>query len=424
MHSPKVHEITRKPRSPVVIVWLLAAVQFINILDFMMVMPMGPDFSVALGIDMSKLGLIGGSYTAAAAVSGFASSFFLDRFDRRRALAIALAGLSLGTLSGAFATGLHSLIAARILAGVFGGPATALSMAIVADVIAPARRGWAMGVVMSAFSVASVAGVPAGLELAQLGGWRLPFVVVAGLGFLINGGVFWLLPELRGHLHAKREASLIGLRRLAANSLTWQSLAMTLLTSLAMFILIPYIAAYVQFNLGYPRAHLGLLYLFGGISSFLAMRVAGRLVDKFGGAVVGSLASIIVALVMYLGFVEFFAAMTVAGIFVGFMGSTAFRNIAFQALASRVPGPQDRARFMSIQSAVQQLSSSAGAMLSTQMLSIDAQGALVGMPSIGWAAIILTLCLTPLFISLGHGVERQERVSNLSASPIASKILT
>ena len=52
------------------IVFLVGAVQFVNILDFMMVMPLGPDFSRALGIPTSHLGYIGGAYTAAASVAG------------------------------------------------------------------------------------------------------------------------------------------------------------------------------------------------------------------------------------------------------------------------------------------------------------------------------------------------------------------
>src|SRR5207244_5127541 len=104
------------------VVLLVAAVQFVNILDFVMVMPMGPDFAAGLGIPASKLGLIGGSYTAAAAISGLAGSFFLDRFDRRPALGVAMLGLVAGTALGAAATGLPSLLAARVLAGLFGGP--------------------------------------------------------------------------------------------------------------------------------------------------------------------------------------------------------------------------------------------------------------------------------------------------------------
>ncbi len=131
------------------IIFLVGAVQFVNILDFMMVMPMGPDFGRALGISNAKLPMIGGAYTAAAAVSGIICALFLDRFDRRKALAVAMAGLALGTLAGAFAVDLPSLMTARIVAGVFGGPATSVALSIIADVIllndggAPWVRSWA-----------------------------------------------------------------------------------------------------------------------------------------------------------------------------------------------------------------------------------------------------------------------------------------
>ena len=42
-----------------------------------------------------------------------------------------------------------------------------------------------MGSVMGAFSAASVLGVPAGLELSQLGGWRAPFIGVGALGVAV-----------------------------------------------------------------------------------------------------------------------------------------------------------------------------------------------------------------------------------------------
>src|SRR5438094_10526029 len=89
------------------VVLLVAAVQFVNILDFVMVMPMGPDFARALGIPASNLGLIGGSYTAAAAVSGLLCSLFLDRFDRRPALGLAMIGAVAGPALRRLATGMN-----------------------------------------------------------------------------------------------------------------------------------------------------------------------------------------------------------------------------------------------------------------------------------------------------------------------------
>src|SRR5438874_3684905 len=184
------------------VIFLIGAVQFVNILDFMMVMPLGPFFAGPLGIPASRIGVVGGSYTAAAAISGVACSFFLDRFDRRKALGTAVAGLVVATALGGFSTGFGSIVFARILAGLFGGPATSLSLSIVADVIPSERRGEALGAVMGAFSVSAVLGVPTGLELARWGGWRLPFFSVAGLGLVLLPIAIALLPPLTGHLAA------------------------------------------------------------------------------------------------------------------------------------------------------------------------------------------------------------------------------
>src|SRR5207302_892503 len=202
---------------------------------------------LAPGIPASKLGLIGGSYTAAAAISGLACSFFLDRFDRRPALGVAMLGLVAGTAMGALATGMPSLMAARIVAGLFGGPATSLSFSIIADVVPPQRRGTAMGIVMGAFSIASVLGVPAGLEAARHFGWRAPFIGVAGLGLCIAVCAVFLLPPLRGHLLLRKEnVSLTHLFRQRNVLLSW---TMTFFVMAAGFSIIPNISAYVQYNL-------------------------------------------------------------------------------------------------------------------------------------------------------------------------------
>ena len=395
------------------VVFLIAAVQFVNILDFVMVMPLGPDFAAALGIPSSKLGMIGGSYTAAAAISGLAGSFFLDRFDRRPALGIAMLGLVAGTVMGGFATGFSSLIAARVLAGFFGGPATSLSFSIIADAVPPQRRGTAMGTVMGAFSVASVLGIPAGLELARRLSWRAPFFAVAGLGLLIAVCAVLLLPPMRGHLVARKE--MVQLRHLFRQRTVLTSWAMTFFVMAAGFILVPNISAYVQYNLGYPRSQLGLLYLYGGVVSFFATQAAGRLIDRYGSFRVGTAGTVFLAGVIGCGFVATPPLLPVTGIFVGFMFAMGLRNVAYNTLTSRVPSSGERARFMSIQSAVQHLASASGAFLSSQLLAERPGGALEGMPRVATTAIVLTLLL-PLFLaSVESAVRRREAAPVLAA---------
>ncbi len=393
---------------------VVAGVQFVNVLDFVMVMPLGPDFAAGLGIATSHIGIVGGSYTAAAAIAGLIGATFLDRFDRRKALAVAMLGLVLGTALGGFATGLVSLLCARVLAGAFGGPATALSLAIVSDVVPPNRRGRALGVVMTAFSVASTLGVPAGLELARLFGWRAPFFGVAALGLAFTAVAFRLLPPLTSHLNRDPTPSRNG--RLL-DGLTLLTLLNTALVMGSVFAIIPNISAFLQHNLGYPREHLGVLYLVGGIASFLATRLIGTLVDRFGATKLVTFGTLVYASALYFGFVHALDVHHVIYVFTLLMLSASFRGVPLNTLATRVPHRSQRARFMSAQSSVQHLSSSAGALVTSLWLDAEPSGKLVGMAGVSLTAIGFALLVPMLSFVIERGVKRREAEH---AAPVAA----
>jgi predicted MFS family arabinose efflux permease len=387
------------------LLFLVSAVQFVNILDFMMVMPLGPDFARDLGIPVSQLGVIGGSYTASAAIAGVVSSRFLDRFDRKPALAVSMLGLVIATASGGFARGLHSLMLARVLAGAFGGPATSVSLSIIADVIPPARRGRALGLVMTGFSVASVFGVPAGLELARLGTWRTPFFAVAGLGFVVAMSAVFMMPSLKLHLRGTT-ATQTSMLDFVREPTAFLALAATASVMFASFSVIPNISAFVQHNLDYPRARLGVLYLAGGSVSFLAVQLVGRFVDTLGSAFIAGIGTVLFIAVLAATFVLEWRALPVFVIFAVFMTSMALRGVSLNALCSRVPTPSERARFMSLQSATQHLSSATGAVFSSRLLSELPDHRLQGMSRVATTSIVLAIALPFLL----HTIERRVRL--------------
>jgi predicted MFS family arabinose efflux permease len=385
------------------VVFLVGAVQFINILDFMMVMPLGPDFASSLGIPTSHIGWIGASYTAAASLSGLAGSLFLDRFDRRSALAVAMGGLVLGTAAGGLATGLSTLMAARLIAGAFGGPATSVSLSIIADVVPVERRGKAMGAVMGAFSAASVLGVPAGLVLSQHGGWRAPFFSVAALGLAITGLALWFMPKMRGHLDARSasgegagDASAVALLRRPTVLL---ALAAPVTSMLAAFSMVPNLAIYFQYNAGYPRERLPLLYLVGGAISFFVLRLVGALVDRFGAPRIAAIGTVLYVSLLYVGFIDRVAWIPIMVLFVSFMMSNNFRQVATSTTSSRVPSPTERARFMSIQSAVQHMASAVASAGASAILVERADHSLDRMPLVAGGAACFA-SLLPLLLWL------------------------
>lgn len=383
---------------------LMALVQFIDIWDFMIVMPLGPDIVQALGTDVSHVGWIVSSYAIAATVSGLTVAQFLDRLDRRTALLLCLAGLTLTTGLAALATDLTTLVIVRMLAGFFGGPLIAVSYAVVADVFPESRRGEAMGKVMGSFAFAAILGVPLGLEIANYAGWWAPFVAVAGAGALTALAVRFLLPSMRGHL-AKKCTIDRTMWRLVAHRLPQQAFIMMAATTTAAFMIIPNISAHVQLNMHYPRDGLGMLYLCGGVASLVCMRVAGKLADRVGFAPTSLAATVALMAIVYTWFVIVPSVDAALPLFIGFMACMAVRNITANATVSKIPSPAQRAGFMSLISAIQHGFAGVGAFIAARMLNELPSGALDGVELVALLAMALYVIL-PLGL---YTIERQIR---------------
>lgn len=389
---------------------LLGGVQFVNVLDFMMVMPLGPDLAAAFGVANSELGTLGASYTFSAALAGILGSGVLDRFDRKKALAFALAGLVLATAAGGLVSSFPAMLVTRCVAGTFGGPASALALAIVSDVVPPERRGQAMGKLLGAFAVASVLGVPAGLELAHLGGFRLPFFAVASLGVLITACALVLLPPLTGHL-ARRDTPQTSFIELIRRPGVVTALSCNGLVMLGHFALVPTLTAYLQFNFGYPRDDFGFLYFVGGTISFATMRLAGRLTDRFGSPRIAAGATVAYIAVLFASFIVPAYQVPVVVLFAGFMITSSFRAVPIRALSSRVPSADERARYMSSQSAVDHLAGAAGALLGAHMLYELPDGRLEGMDRLASVTVVVSLVVPYLLVLVDRRVRQRERAA-------------
>lgn len=376
------------------------AVQFVNILDFMIVMPLGPDLARELGINTAHLGLIGASYTLAAALAGLVGSRFLDRFDRKRALFWAMLGLVVSTALAGLSFNLTSLLFARLLAGAFGGPATSLAIAKVTDVVPVERRGRAMGTVMGAFSVASILGVPLSLEVARFFGFRAPFFCVALVGCVVMVlALRQMPPEAAPPPQSKEPRPAPPLQ--LGGAARW-SLTATALVTLGVFSIIPNLSAYLQHNLGYPREHLGLLYLCGGSASFVAMRVTGILVDRIGATWMVLCGTVLYLASIATGFLLRPLLVPILLVFSVFMMSGSVRMVPLQTLASRVPSPFERAQFFSVQSAVQHLFSACGAATGVLLLDASPAGSLLHTERLAWFSI----CLAAAVPLVARHVER------------------
>ncbi len=264
------------------IVALLTLMNFAHILDFVIMMPLGPKLIHAFHIDAPKFGILVSAYAFSAATSGLLGAFVIDRFDRKHALLVLFSGFTLGTLLCAIAWNYWLMLFARIMAGGFGGILGGVIFSIIGDLFPPERRGTPTGVIMSAFSVASVVGIPIGLKAADLLGWQSPFYMIAAICAVIIPYAYRIFPSVKGHHQHARLHWLALLKTIFFTGKHWILFAFVFTVVVGGFSVIPYMPIYLVENAGLSSEHLFLVYFIGGCFTFFSSRWIGRLSDRYG----------------------------------------------------------------------------------------------------------------------------------------------
>ncbi|HUJ78718.1 MAG TPA: MFS transporter [Nitrospiria bacterium] len=382
----------RKDVNPInerVLLLVLAAVQFTIVLDFLIMMPLGPQYMRVFAITSGQFGLIVSAYAVSAGLFGIAAGFGLDRFDRKQALLWLSFGFTIGTFLCASAPSYPLLVAARVVTGAFGGVEGALILAIIGDVIPDERRGAAMGIVMSSYSVASICGVPIGLALASQLSWHVPFFILGGLCSVILVAEARVLPPLRGHLHHARgqhpAARVLSVMMHADHQKAF--LFMAALTS-SSFVIFPYLSAYMVADVGLTEKQLPFIYLAGGSCTIFSMNLIGQWADRAGKLRVFTLMTLSTVLPILtltnLPRVPLYAALATSTVFMICMSG---RFVPAMALMTSSIESRYRGGFMSINSSVQQFSSGLAAYLSGQIIGQAPGGVMTHFPAIGLLSV-------------------------------------
>lgn len=364
------------PRRELGLLLTLAGIQFTHILDFMIMMPLGPQLTQLFGMADAEFGLLVSVYTLAAGASGLAAAAYLDRFDRKKLLLVLYTLFALATLACGLASSYGWLMGARVAAGLFGGVLTALSQTIVADVVPFERRGRAMGVVMSSFSVSTVAGVPLSLWLASAWGWNWPFIAIAALSGVLVLGAAFSLPALDQHLaHPGRGSAWQGMVQTLRDANHRRAFVFTGLMMFTGFTVIPYITIYLQANAGLQTQQVPWIYLWGGAATLVSARWVGRLADHLGKVRVFTWLALFTGVpllgITLLGPVPLWVIVLVSTtMFVAMSG----RMIPGMAIVTSSAAPALRGTFMAFNSAVQSAAMGTAAFVGGLIIQRDAAG--------------------------------------------------
>ena len=363
--------------------WLLltlASIQFTSVLDFMIMMPLGPQLTELFDISAGEFGFLVSAYTFSAGLSGLLAATYVDRFGRKRMLLTLYPLFGAAALACSIAPTFAWLMVARVASGFFGGVLMALSQTIVAEVIPFERRGRAMGVVMTSFSVATVAGVPLALFLSSHFNWHAPFLAIALMVSVCALGAAKTLPSLKGHLAAHPVGDsapnmLANLRLVLVDPNHLRAYAMSASMVFAGFAVIPYIALYLQGNAGFKPEQIPYVYLTGGICTLISARFIGHWSDRAGKAY----AFRRLALLMPLPLLAMTLSADLPMVGVLLVSSVLFvvmsgRMIPGMALIGAAADPRRRGSFMTLNSAVQSLAMGLAALVGGQILGRDGNG--------------------------------------------------
>jgi MFS transporter, DHA1 family, inner membrane transport protein len=378
---------TLPPKQERRLLYTLAAVQFVHIMDFMIMMPLGARLMDFFQITPAQFTWLVASYALAAAITGFAAGFVLDRFDRKRALLWLFAGFGVATLGCALAPNFSLLLIARFAAGAFGGVAGSVVTAMVGDVVPPERRGRAMATVMSAFPLASVLGVPAGLILASWFEWHAPFFLLAAMS-----AVIWVLAErILPHVasHRTEEHPFQQMMGILGHRVHQRALVLGAMLVFAGGAVLPFMAPSLEMNAGIPQKQIFWVYMAGGACTFFTMPMMGRLSDRHDKlhvlAWATAVAAVTVVIVTNLPRVSLPIALTASTLF--FVGMSG-RFAPTMAMITNAVDARYRGGFMSVNASLQQAASGLANLVAGLLVTTDAEGHLQGYPKAGVVSLV------------------------------------
>ncbi len=370
---------------------LLAAVQFTHIMDFMIMMPLGPMLMRELSLSASEFSLLIAAYTMMAGIVGLATAPFIDRFDRRTVLLASYVGFIAGTYACAVSHSAGTLLVARALCGAFGGVANATILAIVGDLVPAQRRGAAMGIVMTSFSAAAAFGVPFGLFLAQQFQWETPFLMLVGIALLVEGLLFVFLPHVRAHLADGPPPSWKNFLALLTDGNAGRALLLTVSLVFGHFTIIPFLSPHLVFNLKLPEGYLALVYVIGGALTIVTAPWIGHLSDRLGRARVFTVvvcgAVVIVILLTNAGPLPVAGTLVLTGLFFIFASG---RYVPAQAALASAVTASRRGAFMSLTACTRDLCTGVAAIMAGKVV-LRTPDALLHVNWLGWLAVSVSL---------------------------------
>jgi DHA1 family inner membrane transport protein len=237
-----------------------------------------PELSAGLGISIHAAGLLITFGAITLCIGSPLTAWLTSRIERRTLLTTTLAVLAAGNLASAFAPDYTTLLVIRLVMLAVGALYTPQAAGTAALLVPAERRGSTIAYIFLGWSLAAAVGLPLITFIASRYGWRAAY---GGIGVL--GCISFLLLLVR--LPA-------GLRGTPVDLKTWREvgrsktilllLAITMLQMSGQFAVFTFMGPLLKKLTEASPDAIGMVFALYGVSGFLGVAIATRIVDTWG----------------------------------------------------------------------------------------------------------------------------------------------
>ena len=337
--------------NPYYIIFSLWLLVFAASSQVMIISPILPKIGAELNTSESLLGYLVTVYATMIGVFAIIMGPLSDKIGRRKILLIGSSGMTIALLLHGMADSFSSLLILRAFAGMAGGVLSGSAVSYVGDYFPYEKRGWANGWIMSGIAMGQILGIPLGTFLAEIYGFKFPFIVFGGIMAFTSVLIFFKLPQPDVELQVSKitlKSTFIKygnlLRQTDIRAVAFSYLLMFL--SLSIFLI--YLPAWLTKEFGVSLSEIGWLFFAGGIVNAITGPNAGKLSDRIGRKNMIIVSCLGLALLMGLTTVLVTSFWVAFILFPVAMLLIAMRISPFQALSSELVKSNNRGTLMSL----------------------------------------------------------------------------
>lgn len=344
--------------NPYIIIFALWLLLFSASSQVMIISPILPRISEQLDTPLEALGNLVTVYAVMVGLFAIIMGPLSDKIGRRKILLIGTGSISFFLFLHGFVETFLGLMTVRALSGMAGGVLSGAAVAYVGDYFPYEKRGWANGWIMSGIAMGQILGIPIGTVVADLYGFRVPFLIfgaVMALTFLL---ILLKVPQPNVELSSEKvtfKGSMTKYLDLLKRNEVKAVAAAYVMMFLSISVFVVYLPTWLEDTFGVGGTAIASLFFVGGIANVITGPIAGNISDKIGRRKMIITSCLGLAIVMMLTtyvITEFWISYI---IFFFTMVLIAMRISPFQALSTELIKSDKRGTLMSLLVAIGQV---------------------------------------------------------------------